>query len=211
MLLSEDWFGYSVVFSVLTISSFNIFYYLQYSPPWPSFLNYIIYTVLLCDLPPLKPHCGEAPGRDSNPGRAVYRHLPLDPHTFYLYIPWKSVKGVWLSRCVGCWCDQLCPPVRSLPLPGGHRHGDILQHQQVGRYLLQQQQVGRYLLQHQQLGRYLLQYQQFRVDCNFLVKKFHVHNIKSYNQLTLKEVFKVFIKTSRLCQIMYSTHFKESA
>ena len=81
MLLSEDWFGYSVVFSVLTISSFNIFYYLQYSPPWPSFLNYIIYTVLLCDLPPLKPHWGEAPGRDSNPGRAVYRHLPLDPPT----------------------------------------------------------------------------------------------------------------------------------
>ena len=99
-----------------------------------------------------------------------------------------------MSRCVGCWCDQLCPPVRSLPLPGGHRHGDILQHQQVGRYLLQQHQVGRYLLQPQQLGRYLLQHQQFRVDCNFLVKKFHVHNIKSYNQLTLKEVFKVFIK-----------------
>ena len=32
---------------------------------------YIIYTVLQCDLPPLRPHCGEALGRDSNPGRAA--------------------------------------------------------------------------------------------------------------------------------------------
>ena len=39
---------------------------------------YIIYTVLQCDLPPLRSHCGEAPGRDSNPGRAGQRqgHYP---------------------------------------------------------------------------------------------------------------------------------------
>ena len=41
-------------------------------------LYYIIPTVLQCDLPPLRPHCGEAPGRDSNPGRAAQRqgHYP---------------------------------------------------------------------------------------------------------------------------------------
>ena len=39
---------------------------------------HIIYTVLQCDLPPLRPHCGEAPGRDSNPGRVAQRqgHYP---------------------------------------------------------------------------------------------------------------------------------------
>ena len=31
---------------------------------------YIIYAVLQCDLPPLRPHCGEAPDRDLNPGQA---------------------------------------------------------------------------------------------------------------------------------------------
>ena len=45
--------------------------------PYIYFLNlfsgfyYIIYTVLQCDLPPLKPQCGEAPGRDSNQDRAA--------------------------------------------------------------------------------------------------------------------------------------------
>ena len=33
--------------------------------------QYFIYTVLQCDLPPLRPSCGEAPGRDSNPGWAI--------------------------------------------------------------------------------------------------------------------------------------------
>ena len=28
-------------------------------------------TVLQCELPALRSHCGEAPGRDSNPGRAI--------------------------------------------------------------------------------------------------------------------------------------------
>ena len=32
---------------------------------------YISYTGLQCDLPPLRPHCGESPGWDSNPGRAI--------------------------------------------------------------------------------------------------------------------------------------------
>ena len=32
---------------------------------------YFIYTVLQCDLPPLRPHCGEAPGGDSNPELAI--------------------------------------------------------------------------------------------------------------------------------------------
>ena len=38
-----------------------------YSPPRPGFY-YIIYTVLQCDLPPLRPHCGEAPGPGFEPG-----------------------------------------------------------------------------------------------------------------------------------------------
>ena len=33
---------------------------------------YTICTVVLqCDLPPLRPHCGEATGRESNPARTV--------------------------------------------------------------------------------------------------------------------------------------------
>ena len=36
---------------------------------------YIIYTVLQCDLPPLRPHCGEAPGRDSNPNQSCVLYL----------------------------------------------------------------------------------------------------------------------------------------
>ena len=52
---------------------------------------YIIYTVLQCDLPPLRPHCGEAPGRDSNLGRAAHEAWTLDttprpPHLlFFVY------------------------------------------------------------------------------------------------------------------------------
>ena len=35
------------------------------------FFLYIICTVLQCDLPPLTPHSGKTPERDSNPGQAV--------------------------------------------------------------------------------------------------------------------------------------------
>ena len=46
---------------------------------------YIIYIVYQCDLPPLRPHCVEAPGRDSNPGRTAQRQgqwdtTPRPPH-----------------------------------------------------------------------------------------------------------------------------------
>ena len=46
-------------------------------------------TVLQCDLPPLGPHCGNSPGRDLNPGRAIFRgkdsnHQTPMPPTFYL-------------------------------------------------------------------------------------------------------------------------------
>ena len=39
---------------------------------------YIMYTVLQCELPPLRPHCGEALGLDSNPDREAQRqgHYP---------------------------------------------------------------------------------------------------------------------------------------
>ena len=47
-------------------------------------ISYIIYIVLQCDLPPLRPHCGGGPaGRDSNPGTSgLYRqgHWLLDHH-----------------------------------------------------------------------------------------------------------------------------------
>ena len=44
--------------------------------------DFIIYTVLQCDLPPIRPHFGEAPGRDSNPGRAARGRdtTPRPPH-----------------------------------------------------------------------------------------------------------------------------------
>ena len=47
--------------------------------PFIVFFYYIIYTVLQCDLPPLRPHYGEAPGRDLNPGWAAPRqgHYPV--------------------------------------------------------------------------------------------------------------------------------------
>ena len=42
-------------------------------PTEAQLLFYIICTLLLvkCDLPPLRPHCGEVPGRDSNPERVI--------------------------------------------------------------------------------------------------------------------------------------------
>ena len=46
-------------------------------------------SVLQCDLPPLRPHSGEAPSRDSYPGRAIRRQRlwPLDNHTFLVSTP----------------------------------------------------------------------------------------------------------------------------
>ena len=51
---------------------YNFFFSINffYSPLRPRIL-YFICTVLQCDLPPLRPHCGEAPGRESNPGRVI--------------------------------------------------------------------------------------------------------------------------------------------
>ena len=43
--------------------------FLTYSQPGPSFINLFV-QYSQSDLPPLRPLCGEAPGRDSNPGRA---------------------------------------------------------------------------------------------------------------------------------------------
>ena len=42
--------------------------------------NFIIYTVLQFDLPPLRPQCGKVPGRDSNPSWAAQRQGPRPPH-----------------------------------------------------------------------------------------------------------------------------------
>ena len=48
-----------------------IFIFLQPTEAW--FFYYIICTVLQCDLPPIRPHCGEAPpGRHSKLGRVIY-------------------------------------------------------------------------------------------------------------------------------------------
>ena len=50
----------------------NTSYFYFYSPPGPIGFSLYIHTVVLqCDLPPLSPHCGEASGRDSNPGWAI--------------------------------------------------------------------------------------------------------------------------------------------
>ena len=44
-----------------------------FSPPWYFVFNIICctYTELQCDLPPLRSHCGEVPGQNSNSGRVV--------------------------------------------------------------------------------------------------------------------------------------------
>ena len=48
-----------------------ILFYLTYSQPGPSFFFFNLFVQYSqSDLPPLRPLCGEAPGRDSNPGRA---------------------------------------------------------------------------------------------------------------------------------------------
>ena len=53
-------------------------FYIQISETFFIFIKFynIIPTVLQCDLPPLRPHCGEAPDQDSNPGLAAQRHYP---------------------------------------------------------------------------------------------------------------------------------------
>ena len=55
------------VYTVLSVQDTFLFFF---------FLGlgfYFIFTVLQCDLPPLRPHCWEAPGRDSKPERAIQR------------------------------------------------------------------------------------------------------------------------------------------
>ena len=49
--------------------SHKCFFFLTYSQPGPSFIILFV-QYSQSDLPPLRPLCGEAPGRDSNPGRA---------------------------------------------------------------------------------------------------------------------------------------------
>ena len=41
-------------------------------------LSFFILQYWQCDLPPLRRHCGEVPGRDSNLGWAVYRCRDID-------------------------------------------------------------------------------------------------------------------------------------
>ena len=57
----------SALFWALSIVIFLVFFI--YSQPEPSFINLFV-QYSQSDLPPLRPLCGEAPGRDSNPGRA---------------------------------------------------------------------------------------------------------------------------------------------
>ena len=45
--------------------------YLQPTEAYRDLLHLFIQYIWLCDLPPDRPHCGEGPGRDSNPGRAI--------------------------------------------------------------------------------------------------------------------------------------------
>ena len=58
---------------------------------------YIIHTVLQCDLSPLRPHCGEAPDRESNPGGPEAGTLPLDHHTSLL----QKLQGDFLQLTSG--------------------------------------------------------------------------------------------------------------
>ena len=53
--------------SIIGLSIESIFF--TYSQHGPSFINLFV-QFSPSDLPPLRPFCGEVPGRDSNPGRA---------------------------------------------------------------------------------------------------------------------------------------------
>ena len=73
------------------------------------FIQYYIH----CDLPPLRPQCGEAPGRDSNPGRAAQKqeHYSLTTTPPWNCWAWKVEVGKALppSNYQGLkqWCN--CP------------------------------------------------------------------------------------------------------
>ena len=63
-LVSSFWFYiYFILYFILYF--IYVIYFPIYSP------KTIIFILLECDLPPLRPQCGEAPGRDTNPGQAI--------------------------------------------------------------------------------------------------------------------------------------------
>ena len=69
MILEEmNLFGLANVLSVHKEYLFYNFFFFTYSQPGPSFNLFVQNS--LSYLPPLRPLCGEAPGRDSNLGRA---------------------------------------------------------------------------------------------------------------------------------------------
>ena len=51
----------------------SIIFYIFFTAHVGQGFIYLIYTVLQCDLLPLRPHCGEAPGQDSNPWQVAYK------------------------------------------------------------------------------------------------------------------------------------------
>ena len=77
---------------IFFIETFNLYFF---RPPVHRLYIYMyyLYSILQCDLPPLRPHSGEATGRDSNPKRKVCRGRTLTtrppetypPDTLYKY------------------------------------------------------------------------------------------------------------------------------
>ena len=70
------------------VTFYFIFYFLSF------YWVFIIYTVLQCDLPPLRPHCGEARDGRSEAGQLTTR--PPDLHK------------KWQNLCRCSWCKFVC-------------------------------------------------------------------------------------------------------
>ena len=94
--------GFLSLFLSVCFWKFNFFLnYLFYSTPRPRGFHFIICAVSQCDLPPVRPHCGEALGPDSNPEWAIY---PLDHYSSFS----KKIKLMRVRGNKGRQCGKLC-------------------------------------------------------------------------------------------------------
>ena len=66
--LPVQWWG-TEIHILLDPDKYIFYYFFTYSQPGHSFINFFV-QYSQSDLPPLRPLCSEAPGRDSNLGRA---------------------------------------------------------------------------------------------------------------------------------------------
>ena len=85
MLTSLRTIVYSSYHTVIPPQDKNTHIHHFFTAHWGLGFLLFLYTVLHCDLPLLIPHCGEAPGQDSNPWRPSrgkrQGHWPLDHYT----------------------------------------------------------------------------------------------------------------------------------